>query len=248
MRILRMSASRTQRGVTLIELMIAITIGLVVIGSVLAFTVSTVRAYSENIRSSRLTQDLRTGMTLAVRELRRSGSDETAPHRALTATNPSAFTNLTATGECVTYQYDRGVGSLGGPAGATEIRGIRRNAATGTLQMAATGTSVSCNSASGWVDVSDAAVTNITVFTPTIRECRFCTRLASRTDPATGTTVYDIAQGSARNLSLRLTGTLRADTSIVRTIDDDVRVRAEDVSFITDSATDCPALQACTLP
>ena len=61
-------------------------------------------------------------------------------------------------------------------------------------------------------------------------------------------TVYDIAQGSARNLSLRLTGTLRADTSIVRTIDDDVRVRAEDVSFITDSATDCPALQACTLP
>lgn len=46
--------AQRQTGLTLIELMIAIVAGLIVIGAALTFTVSTVRAYGENIRSTRL--------------------------------------------------------------------------------------------------------------------------------------------------------------------------------------------------
>ena len=239
--------NRNQQGFSLIELMIALVAGLVVIGAVLTFTVSTVRAYSENIRSTRLTQDLRSGMSVVQRELRRAGFDAVSTTRVLTDTNPSNFTDLTIDGECVIYRYDRSIGGAGGTPQGAEIRGIRRNAGTGSLQINADGSAVSCAGTTGWQDVSDPAVVNLTEFDPELRECRFCTRLSSGVDAA-GNPVFDIATGSARNLSLTLTGALRNDASVSRQVTDSVRIRAETISFVNDSPADCPAIQVCTMP
>lgn len=238
---------RSQQGFSLIELMIALVAGLIVIGAVLAFTVSTVRAYSENIRSTRLTQDLRSGMNVVQRELRRAGFDGVATTRVLTDINPSTFTELTIDGECVIYRYDRSLGGAGGLPQGAEIRGIRRNATAGTLQINADGSPVSCGGSTGWQDVSDPAVVNLTDFEPQLRECRFCARFSSGVDAA-GNPVFDIATGSARNLSLTLTGSLRNDATLSRQVTDSVRIRAEDVSFVNDSPVDCPAIQECTMP
>lgn len=234
-------------GFSLIELMIAMVAGLIVLGAVIAFTVSTVRAYGENIRSSRLTQDLRTSMTLIMRELRRAGFDGTSVTRVLTATSPSNFTAMTVSGECVVYRYDRGVGGAGGSAQATEVRAIRRNAAAGTLQMNASTSTVDCTAATGWVDISDPQVVDITKFTPILKTAPFCTRLSSKTDPTDPTKlVWDIAVGDVRNLSLCLKGRLRRDGAIERTVVDTSRPRAENVVFKTDvdevtADTLCPA-------
>ncbi|MGI8561471.1 MAG: PilW family protein [Luteimonas sp.] len=238
---------RSQQGFSLIELMIALVAGLIVIGAVLAFTVATVRAYSENIRSTRLTQDLRSGMNVVQRELRRAGFDAVATTRVLTDTNPSEFTELTVDGECVIYRYDRLLGGAGGAPQGAEIRGIRRNATTGSLQINADGSTVTCSGTAGWQDVSDPAVVNLTEFEPALRQCSFCARLSSGVDGA-GVPVYDIATGSARNLSLSLTGALRNDATVSRQVTDSVRIRAENVSFVKNSPADCPAVQACTMP
>lgn len=238
---------RKQQGFSLIELMVALVAGLIVIGAVLAFTMSTLRAYSDNIRSTRLTQDLRSGMNVVQRELRRAGFDGVATTRVLTDTNPSNFTELSISGECVIYRYDRSLGGAGGMPQGAEIRGIRRNAATGALQVNADGSIVNCAGNTGWQDVSDPAVVNITEFAPELRECSFCTRFASGVDGA-GNPVFDIATGSARNLSLTLSGVLRNDATVARQVNDSVRVRAESIAFINDSPADCPAIQACTMP
>lgn len=63
-------------GFTLIELMIAMSIGLIVIGSAIALMVSVMRANSENMQSTRLTQELRALTDIVARELRRARYNE----------------------------------------------------------------------------------------------------------------------------------------------------------------------------
>jgi prepilin-type N-terminal cleavage/methylation domain-containing protein len=215
------------RGFSLIELMIALVAGLIVVGSVLAFTVATVRAYNENIRSTRLTHDLRTAMNLTVREIRRSGYDSTAVSRVLTDNNPApsfAGISITASGDCVAYQYDRG--------DTLENRAIKLNATTGTLQAKISASAVSCADTSGWVDVSDPSVVDITGFKVVDRKYPFCSILtANETDPDPTKWTYARADGQVRSLSLCIKGRLRSDSSVVRSIADTSRSRAESVVF-----------------
>jgi type II secretory pathway component PulJ len=238
---IRRNGPRHAGGMSLIEMMIALVAGLIVIGAVLTFTVATVRAYNENIRSTRLTQDLRTGMNLAVREIRRSGYDAASVNRIFSTTSPSSFTSLSAvqaaTG-CVIYRYDRGVGSVGDAPAATELRGIRLNSTTGTLQMDATSSSIDCSSTgSSWIDLTDPNVVNVTRFEPTVRDLPFCVPIDHRI--VSGVDQYDFAKGTTRNLLLNLTGSLRADATLSRSIVDSVRIRAENVVFTTNSPTPC---------
>lgn len=231
-------------GLSMIELMIAITLGLIVIGAVVTFAVSTIRSYSDNIRSTRLTQDLRNSMNLIVRELRRAGADSTSVSRVLTDSNPSAFTTMTVTGSCVSYEYDRGIGGAGGPSAAAEKRAIRLNA--GAVQISGAGDCAAGGTA--WVDVSDPAIVEITKFTPVLLTSRFCADLGSKVDPATGLTVYNKAEGSVKSLSLCVKGRLRADSTVSRHVADISRVRAEDVRFFTGAAAPCSAGVADALP
>ena len=59
-------------GFTLIEMMVAIVLGLLVVGAVLAFIVSLVRANSETVLSTRLNQELRATMALISNDVRRA--------------------------------------------------------------------------------------------------------------------------------------------------------------------------------
>lgn len=227
-----------QAGFSLIELMISLTIGLIVVGAVLAFAVSTVRANSENIRSARLSQDLRTGMNLVMRELRRSGYDAASVRRLAQGVSPSSFTNITVSGQCVTYGYNRPtLTGIGGAPVATELKGIRRNATSGALEMNTTSSPMSCTGTTGWFEVTDPKVVNITSFRVTPQETPFSQCVNSSTTtagtPPVTTTTYIVASGNVRNYALSLTGQLRSDATIVRTMVDDVRVRTDDITFTT---------------
>lgn len=235
--LIRCQASRRAAGFSLVELMIALVVGLIVLGAVLTFTVTMLRSYSENIRSTRLTQELRTSMNLISRELRRAGFDSASVTRVLTPSNPSNFNTITDTGSSVAYQYDRGDGGWGGVPATTESRGIRLSA--GTVQMSA---------GSGWVDVTDPSVVEVTAFVPTLIDTPFCSEIG-KTEDTTVTppkVTYQLAQGSVRQLTLCLKGRLVADPAIARQVTNTVRVRAEQVTF-GDSTTTCPTLVEATL-
>lgn len=238
-------------GFSLIELMISLTLGLIVVGAVLAFTVSTVRANSENIRSARLSQDLRTGMNLVMRELRRSGYDAASVRRLAQGVPPSAFTGITISGttsaKCITYGYNRpALTGIGGVPVATELKGVRLNAATGALEMNTTSSPMSCGGATGWFPVTDPAVVNITAFTVGVQNVPFGNGVVSCVSttagsPAVTTTTTITSTGLVRSYALALSGQLRSDATIARTIVDDVRVRADEINFATTvTTTPCP--------
>lgn len=231
MRLIR-SVMPPARGFSLVELMVAMAAGLIVLGAAVIFAVTSMRSYSENILSAKLTQELRSSMNLVVRELRRAGYDSTSVSRVLTTSSASGFTGMTSTDPddtdegCVTYTYDR--------AGDTEIRGFRLS--DGTLQLSATdGPGNPCTTAGTvWQDITDPEVVTITKFAPKLVESKFCTQVAEHDldpDPAVEDLVYDMAIGSVRTVSLCLQGQLASGDPITRHVTDSVRIRAEYLEF-----------------
>jgi prepilin-type N-terminal cleavage/methylation domain-containing protein len=237
------ASARRDAGFSLVELMVGLVVGLIVAGSALAFTVVTIRSYGENIRSTRLTSDLNDAMNLVVGEMRRAGYDSVSVGRLFTDDVPSSFSSVAVNGSCLSYSYDRGVGSPGDTAAASELRAIRLDASTGTLQMDATSSSAGCGSTGNWVDLTDPRVVQITAFTPVLTEVPFCTVVDQRpVDPANpaGAQEYDRVEGEIRELRLTLTGALRADPSLSRTIENTTRVRADRIEYVIAASTGCP--------
>ena len=100
--------SRRVSGFTLVELMVAMVLGLIVIGAVLALVLSMLRANNETIQATRLTQELRATATVITSELQRAGS----------AGDPFNITNTvalgtvdTATAGCIIYSYSDTAGT-----------------------------------------------------------------------------------------------------------------------------------------
>lgn len=212
--------ARLQRGVTLIELMIGLVVGLIVIGAVSSFTVATLRAGNENVQSSRLTQDLRTAMTLVSREIRRSGYDSAAVERMGTGTAPSNYTALTVSNGCLAYQYNRA---------GNQFRAIRIS--DGALEMAtATAAITDCNGGGNWTVITDPDVVAITGFAPTETREVFSTIVGMNVVGAD--TEVLAGCGQVRNISIDITGSLVADASISRKIHEEIRVRADPLRFL----------------
>ena len=73
-RTMKRKAAARAGGFTLVELMVAMVIGLIVIGAVTALVLSMVRSNKETIAATRLTQELRATTAVITSELQRAGS------------------------------------------------------------------------------------------------------------------------------------------------------------------------------
>lgn len=98
-------------GLSLVELMIALVVGLIVSGAAVALVVSIMKANAETIRATRLTQELRTTTEIVSRELRRARSVTDpianvglASASMLKACN--AITPASGVASCATFGYD----------------------------------------------------------------------------------------------------------------------------------------------
>lgn len=97
-----------QTGYSLIELMVAMVLGLIVIGSVIALVLSMMRANNQTIAATRLTQELRATAALMSADLRRAGG-VTDPLTSATSNAGKPDTTLSAitttTAGCIQYSY-----------------------------------------------------------------------------------------------------------------------------------------------
>ena len=251
-------------GFSLVELMVALVVGMIVAGAVLAFTVSSVRANSEYVRAARLTQELRSINQHVVGELRRAGYDESAMDyvSSSSATEFSQFSpilvdNDDAAANCIIYAYDRQPGTPGSiDLDNQEVRGIRRATATvggktvGVIEMGeSSGASApTCDGAgpdyskypvgcasSGWCALSDPRAVDITAFT--IDDEPVGTSSHGLQDiTATGYTPMQI-----RELRVTLSGQLRDDAGISRTLASHVKVRANCLRALVSNCELSPA-------
>ena len=128
-------------GLGLVEMMVALTCGLIVTGAALQFLFSTLRSNTAFVRTAVFAQDLRSTMDYVSRELRRAGYDENAMkyialQEGSAITSPFApmqIVNEDAADSCVVYAYDSATARSGAGTGpghidtaGGEIRAMRR--------------------------------------------------------------------------------------------------------------------------
>jgi len=102
-----MAAPRAKtRGFTLIELMVALAVSLIVALSAVGFVVSLIKANTENLQVTRLTQELRSLSEVISREVRRARyvNDPVGLIGSLGGTNHDAIN--TGTAGCIIFSYD----------------------------------------------------------------------------------------------------------------------------------------------
>lgn len=210
---------RGQRGASIVELMVGMTVGLIVISSITAMLVNALYANNDVIRASRLNQELRAAMDLIVREARRGGyRSDHADFIGLLGTGQT-FSNtveVSADGTQIDLAYD--ANRNGGSFSVDETYGFRL--AGGAVQALRGGT---------WSNLTDPGQTRITTLS-------FCflpsDDNACLTEPPAASKVA-IAGGATyvvvKELRITLTGESVADPSIVRSLRETVRVRNDEV-------------------
>lgn len=113
------------RGFTLVELMIALAVSLVVALAAVAFVVALMKANSENLKVTRLTQELRSLTEVMGREVRRARyvADPVGLIGSSGANNRDLIDTTTA--GCIIFRYDEPPNPAG--SGTTVSRSIRRD-------------------------------------------------------------------------------------------------------------------------
>jgi len=108
-----------QSGITLIEMMIAMVLGLIVTGTIITIFISNVKSTTETVKMTRLNQELRTVMNFMADELKRAGysADPDADFFM-----DSYVVDVTSGAECVLYAYDV---NANGTSEANESFGFR---------------------------------------------------------------------------------------------------------------------------
>jgi len=96
--------NQKQSGLTLIEMMIAMVLGLFVSAVTITIFSTTVRSNVENMKMIRLNQELRGAMTMMVDEIKRSGY-------SADSTNITFMSDFNHSPDCLRYSYDEDASS-----------------------------------------------------------------------------------------------------------------------------------------
>lgn len=235
----------------MIELMISIAVGLVVVSGVIGMFVSTVTSNANNLKMTRLNQELRAAMDIITRDVRRAGYwGGTAtgalttiaapavanPFRTITvSTNPAGTAN-----SCIvfTYDYDKD-GTPDTAANSDERYGYR--VSDSAVEARKDGTN--CGD-SGWDKLTDESTIEIVPvtlggvtqpalqFTVTTRVVDVDGMTGAIPCPPTGphacTGTYTTPSTmTVRDVQIVLSGRLKSDTSVARSLTETVRVSTD---------------------
>jgi len=176
-----------QKGFTLIEIMIALILGIIVIGGAISIYISTIRGSIDITNSARLNYDLDSAMQLMVNDIRRAGywggaiagSDaiNNPSDCSIPATRGNVFTcdasniqirnvatptTVVNLGNCILYTYD-GNDVANGVVDTSEYYGFRLNGTELEMRISGTAaTALDCGVDVQWRNISDENKVNIT--------------------------------------------------------------------------------------
>ena len=219
-----LSNKKKHQGFSLVELMIAMAVGLFLMGGVVSIFGASAKAQSESIQTARLQQELRAALSIMRTDIRRAGYWGNAL-ASLGANNP--FTTVTTDinmlngGACILYSYD--LNKDGVVDNNTEYFGFRLN--NNAIEMRTSGTVTDdCSINAEWATVTDSSIVTITNlnFDTSNYDCSNITNAADIdcTVPVAG----DVLQ-TIRRLDISLAGSLSNSPTIARSYNDTIRVR-----------------------
>ena len=183
-----MQLARTrQRGVTLVELLVGMAVGVVVVGGAMAMYTSSVRSSNDTLKSSKLNQEIGSLLHVIANDVRRAGFwddmdmtaiDENPFNRqgatALVVLDDMATNSIqppTGQGSCMVYAYDATYlpGNVAGALESTDLFGFRLNGTVVQMRQSGVvdgtgcvgGTCNSCTNGT-WENVTDPNLIEIT--------------------------------------------------------------------------------------
>lgn len=167
---------KKQRGLTLVEILIALVLGLFVIAATLTIYINTLRSSSDSLNSTRLNHDLTMSISLMSNDIKRAGYwgaakvdsngfdnlfnvEAVAPAIStnLQVRNLAAPTTAAITGDCILYSYDA---DMDGVVDANEFYGFRLE--DDSIKMRLNGTTTNDCSDGSWQTMSDENVVEVT--------------------------------------------------------------------------------------
>jgi len=177
-----LKADDHQGGFTLVELLIAILLGIIVSAGVVAMAVSNVTLSNDTLNAVRLNHGLDTAMQIMVNDIRRAGysycdsSTNVCPNVYDNDVDPAVEVegetilysdnediSIDSGGDCILYRYN----SNENASKTDEYYGFRRAVVNGVgvLQMGDNTGAVTCDSDTNWVTMTDPDVLDVTTLT-----------------------------------------------------------------------------------
>jgi len=197
---------RHQFGASLVELMIAITIGMIVMAGALVVMGSTFGANAGQMKAARLNNEIRNAMNMITRDMRRAGyinrsiSQLVAGNYIPTSSLIPSIT-ASATSGAVSVAYDE---NNNGAIDTTEVYGYQLSGGAIQSQIGTAGT---------WVNITDPNVITVTSF--------------AITNNSVGPFAYTGAPNSVTipTYQITISAKLASDSLVTRTVQETVRLR-----------------------
>jgi type IV pilus assembly protein PilW len=213
----KLSMRAQQLGLSMVETMVGLTVGLFIVGGALKLFVDNLDSNRRLLVETRVNQDLRAAADLIARDLRRAGYWERATsgvwQGAASSVTPNPRAAVTSTANTVVYEYDKD---------STDVyfAGFRLDG--GRILMR--------TSASAEQEVTDPSAMTVTDLNiaPVTRVIDLLSRCEVTTCPAGSTTCPPTL--TIRQFNLTLQGRAVTDARVVRQIEETIRVRNDQFS------------------
>jgi prepilin-type N-terminal cleavage/methylation domain-containing protein len=219
----------SQRGMSLVELLVGVAVGLFIVAGATAVVGSQLGDTRRLVTETQIQQDMRGTLDIIVRELRRAGYSVVGHEyvwgdgagNSNKNTTPAETPTISSSSSTVFY-YDRATNQQG-PWGFQLFNGVVQ------MQMGA----------GGWQDLTDSRIMTVTAFTVTPRVIE-TSKIPCAKDCADGTTAC-WPTVTVREFDVSMTAQSK-DGSVVRTVDGTARLRNDRVTYNVTGSPDqvCP--------
>jgi type IV pilus assembly protein PilW len=227
---------KRQSGLSLIELMIGLLVGAVVVAGALKTFAGSAKNSEDTLNVSTLNQDLRAMMDIMVRDIRRAGyvaspviTDTTAFLNSIRH-NPFANIKIEADGSCITYLYNKDSVNPNSVEdserwGFKKVKDTTFSPPKTVLRMRRSSPDLACNSGT-WESITSSAV-EVTDLRFTLEEIPLNVS-RKQSNPASAVEI-GCNRGDkclfVRKVTIRLSGALNEDATVMQTLTETVRLR-----------------------
>lgn len=235
---LRDARHRAQRGLSLVEMMVGIAVGLIVVAGASLLVSSQLGENRRLLVETQLQQDMRASMDIIARELRRMGAQREALALDGLASAGGAKENLratvgspTVTGvapvQLIQFEYQ--------PSYGDKVQ-FGFELTNGGVVRSKIGDGINAQ----WHELTDANVLNVTALNITPTHSALLRLPCPKLCPGPGGPTACWPQVMVRDLEVEMTAEARSDSNVVRTLTSHVRVRNDVVKFNISSTEICP--------
>lgn len=213
---------RRQRGLSIVELLIASALGLFLVGGAITLFIGNLTNSRQMLLDARINQDLRAAADLIARDLRRAGYWA----NAVNVTTTNDYSPVSVTGSQIEYRFARDTNNT---ADNNEQFGFRLN--NGVIQMKTDGTPT-------WQDLTDPNAATVTQFAiisnetiiPVGDSCvRGCNTVPPPMPAASTAACPNPPAVTVRRYDLVLEATAPTNAAVRRTLRESVRIRNDQV-------------------